>query len=391
MLKIKRTSLYGVLSLVITLVGCTSNDSSTIIGAAPVIDPVEVNKTIEVVDWTAENYVGNVSHAYRVATQNTMLRLVLTNQIAAFDAVVNLLGVNSSRNCLNSGRMIAENIEEVCFIDSEEKFEGVETTCDQSAVLRRGEQVSRAFACQDGAATGKYFNGFFSTIQKEDLTDLTERKTSSTISALGETTTFDEDGNIIVDEFGDPVMDQLTNYLFQSDGSRFFFDNKYEAYVDYSRTKLVCGANEYITVVRQGVRSAEVGTQEGNGTSNFYIYTKLTDLNLEAIPTETCAAEDKQTVTYTYNLTTTMANAVMGGGVDRNTFVTWPNMNINQAGEPSGIMTLVHQNANGDYTVTVDFNTVGQVTISTPDVANPSTLTVSEFLVLSNPEFPFDD
>lgn len=373
------------ISVVSLLSACSGNSSSSSSGPAAIIDPIEVDKTMAEVEWTAENYVTNASHAYRVATQNSMLRLVFTNQLAAFDALVNLLRVDSNRNCLNSGRMIAESELEKCFTDA---FDGTETPCVEDSVLRKSEQVSRALECQDGSTSGKYFDGFFSTTQTEDrLADPSVRKTSTVITALGETTQFDDDGKLIVDEHGDPIMKQLTDYLFQSDVSRFFFDHNYESYVDFSNTKLVCGDNEYITVDKQGIRSAEVGTLEGGGSSNTYLYTQLTNLDLQAVPVETCGEDDKQEVSYTYNLTANMANAAMGGGT-RNTLVTWPDMDINLAGIPSGTITLVHENEAGPYdTVTVNFTVDGDDNVSAiiSDTNTTTTLPLAEFFALSKP------
>ena len=367
------------------LIACSGNSSSSSFGPSAIIDPIEVDDTIEAVEWTAENYVINASHAYRVVSQNTMMRLVLTNQLAAFDALVNLLRVDSSRNCANSGRMTAEKEIEQCFEDTPDRFEGNPVSCNQNSVLRRSAQISRAFACQDGAVVGKYLDGFFSTIQTTDLTDDSERKTSTTISALGMTETFNSNGERIDDEFGNPVLKQLKSYLFQSDTARFFFDHEYESYVDFSQTKLMCGDNEYITVERQGVRSSEVGTLEGDGDSDFYLYTKLTDLDLQAIPAETCGEGDKQDIAYSYNFTATMANAAMGGGENRNTSVSWPNMAISLKGEPSGIMTLVHKNSDVEnVTVVVEFQSDGFVSIKR-DAEVDEVLPLADFFALSKP------
>ena len=113
------------------------------------------------------------------------------------------------------------------------------------------------------------------------------------------------------------------------------------------------------------------------------MYTELTGLELEAIPTYTCDdLTGKVTTDYAYSLETTMANAGMGGGTDRNTTVTWPDMMISLAGSPSGTLTLVHQNAAGDFTVTVTFDgdTV-MVTDGTTSVSH----SLAEFLALSEP------
>jgi hypothetical protein len=376
------------LSAAITLVGlltaCSGNSSSTTLGPAAVIDPIEVDKAIAEVVWSPANYVENSSHAYRVVTKNSMLRLVFTNQLAAFDTLVNLLRVDTDRDCNISGRVVAEQLGEICY----EAGGTTEEDCVDESVLRFNTQTSQSIACQDGTVTGQYFDGFFNITSKTDLTVTEERRTSTKISAIGSAPTFGEDGFPILDEDGDPVLKDFTDYLFQSDISTFFFDSNYESYVDFSDDKLICGENEFNQVVRQGMRSEKVGTQEGDGTNNFYLYTELTNLDLQAIPTYTCdEATEKVTTDYAYNLNTTLASAAMGGGIDSNTLATWPDMDISLAGEPSGVLTLVHENTDGAYTVAVDFNTDGQVTL-TPDVGAPSTLTLAEFLALSEPVTP---
>jgi hypothetical protein len=73
----------------------------------------------------------------------------------------------------------------------------------------------------------------------------------------------------------------------------------------------------------------------------------------------------------------------MGGGEGRNTEASWSNMDFSLAGQPSGILTLAHTNQDGDYELTLDFNTEGQVTIITPSVSITEPL--SDFLALSQP------
>lgn len=382
---LKPLKLSAAISLVGLLTACSGNNSSSSSGSGLVVTPVVIDKTIAEVEWGPDNYEANASHAYRVITNNSMLKLVFTNQLAAFDTLVGLLRVSTSRNCSISGRIEALEIPEVCY----EADGTTETTCVENSVKRESAQKSQAIACQDGSSVGgKYFDGFFNATAKTDLTPATEDRSSTTISAIDRAATYDVNGNLILNEDGDPVLKDFTDYLFQSETSIFFFDNAYESYVDFSTTDLVCGINTYKTVDQQGMRSPQVGTQEGDGTNNFYLYTQFTGLDLQAIPIETCGEDDNQLVTYTYNLTAdTMANAAMGGGTDKNTSVAWPNMGITLKGEPSGVMTLVHENTAGDYTVVVDFDVDGQVTL-TPDGGGSTTLTLSEFVALSAPITP---
>lgn len=377
---LKPLKLSAAISLIGLLAACSGNSSSTSSGPAPVIKPITVDQTIAAVEWTANNADVNASHAYRAITQNSMLRLVFTNQLAAFDALVNLLRVDTNRDCNISGRMIAETIADICY---EADGTTVEICVDES-VLRFNSQKSQGIACQDGTVAGQYFDGFFNVTAKTDLTFPNEKRTSTTISAVDRAPTFDQNGDPILDEDGDPELKDFFEYHFQSDTSTFFFDNQYESYVDFSAVDLDCNGTTYKRVERQGMRSTDVGAQEGSGIKDFYLYTKFTELDLKAIPVETCGESDKQVVDYTYSFIATMASAAMGGGTDKNTLVTWPDMAISLDGGPSGVLTLIHENTGGVYTVTLDFNTDGQVTI-TPNGGAQITLTLAEFLALSEP------
>ncbi|MBL4797995.1 MAG: hypothetical protein JKY50_11320 [Oleispira sp.] len=379
---LKPLKLSAAISLVGLLAACSGNSSSTVSGPAPVIAPIEINKEITEVEWTAENYVTNASHAYRVITKSSMLRLVFTNQLAAFDALVNLLRVDADRDCNISGRMVAEQLGDICY-----EIEGGDPTpCESDWLIKENTQKSQGIACQDGTVAGQYFDGFFNSTARTDFTDLTKNKTSTIISAVDSAPTFDQDGLPILDEDDDPILKDFTDYLFQSDISTFFFDHEYESYVDFSTTDLDCNGTKYQRVEQQGMRSSEVGTQEGDGINNFYLYTKFTDMDLKSIPVETCGDDDKQVVTYTYNFSAkTMANAAMGGGTNRNTEVTWSDMDISLKGEPSGTLTLEHQNTDVDtMTVTVEFRNDGFVSVQR-GAETPEVLPLADFLALSEP------
>jgi hypothetical protein len=376
---LKLTAAIALASILGTLTACTGNSSSTSPGPVVVIEPIVIDKTITEVEWTADNYVTNASHAYRATTKNSMLRLVFTNQVAAFDLLINLFRVQSNRDCKISGRMITEQESEICK-DSNGDIE----ICTNDSVLIESIQKSQAISCQDGDTSGLFFNGFFNISSKIDLTVANEERKSTTISALGSALAYDQNGDLIVDEYGDPVLNEFINYLFQSDTATFFFDNEYESYIDFSETKLICGTKEYKQVVRQGMRSEQVGSQEGDGVNNFYLYTQFSDLQLEAIPTYTCDnTTEEVSTTYAYSLSTHMASAAMGGGDNRSTQVTWADMMISLDGMPSGTLTLVHQNTDSDsVTVTVTFN---DDTVMVTDGVTLVSYLLADFLALSEP------
>lgn len=381
MLKINKKALIFLgLVLSLGLAGCEGNSSSTNIGRSAVITPIEVDKNISAVQWSSSNVELMASHAYRAITQNTMVKTVFTNQLSSFDLLANLFRLSDVRNCTVSGRMIAESPSEECFLaDGSTSAE-----CDDpNAVVRKNSQISRAMACQDD---GKYFDGFFNIIKTTDEHVVSESRTSTTISAVDKIEKLDSDGNKVLDEYGDPVFEEVTDYQFQSEFITFFFDNEYESYVNFLTAKKECGENEYTEVAVQGIKSDEVGAFEGDGITPYYLYTRFTDLNMSSTPIATCNSDDSLKVVYNYSFTAIMENAAMGGGDDAETVASWPDMEISSKGIPSGTLTLTHKNSSSsNYEVKLDFTTAGQVTITAPDLVNPLTTSLSQFLALSKP------
>jgi hypothetical protein len=353
------------------LVACGSNSASTTIGPLPVIDPITVDKTISPIDWDQNNEVEMASHGYRGIVKNSLLIVVFTQKLVPLDLTVTLFPSVNDRSCRVSGRIISEIAETECFAEDGTSKVDCRTG---DAVIRIDPSLSQAIKCQDGNLFGQYTDGFFNIFQKTDLTYLSEEdefRTSTTISAI----------NTIpkLDNMEEPVVDKRPDYLFQNDSVILFFDNEYETYVDLT----TCDGDTYEYIARTGMRSFDVGFLEGDGIRNYYPYTQYTDLKLESIPVDAC--DDKEE--YNYSLSAIMANAAMGGGVNRNTAVTWPDMDISLAGgDPSGTLTLVHENEDGDYTLTLNFNTEeGLVTITSPSENSPITLQLADFLALSQP------
>jgi hypothetical protein len=346
------------------LVACTGNNSSTTVGLLALIDPIDVNKTINTVEWNQSNDVKMASNAYRAISKNSPIRTVFTNKLVPLDLSVDLFPLLEDRNCRISGRIDFEIPSRECFDESGTN----EVNCgDDDALIIINSQLSEAIACQDGYIFGQYIDGFFNIIRRIDLTESTEFRTSTTLSAIDKTSALDESD-----------VTQRSDYLFQNEVSILFFDNKYETYVDLTTCD---NGRLFGKVARTGIRSPDVGFLEGDGTDQYYPYTKFTALDLVSIPVDVCDGNED----YTYSLSATMANAAMGGGVDRNTQATWSNMDISLAGKPSGILTLIHENADGDYELTLDFNTEGQVTIDLPSSNNPITQLLADFLALSQP------
>ncbi|MGK0249560.1 MAG: hypothetical protein ACI910_002315 [Oleispira sp.] len=346
------------------LVACTGNNSSTTFGLLALIDPIDVNKTISTVEWSQSNEVEMASNAYRAISKNSPIRAIFTNKLVPLDLSVDLFPLLEDRNCRISGGINFEIPSRECFDDS--GTNEVDCPANGYAAITINSQLSEAVACQDGNLSGQYIDGFFNIIKKVDLTESTEFRTSTSLSAINKISRLDE-----------PDVNQRSDYLFQNDVSILFFDNEYETYIDLT----TCDSPFDHRIARTGMRSPNVGFLEGDGADTYYPYTRYTALDLVSTPIDVCDGNDD----YTYNLSAIMANAAMGGGVDRNTQVTWSNMDISLAGEPSGILTLTHKNEGGDYELMLDFNTEGQVTIAIPSSNNPITLLLAEFLAKSQP------
>lgn len=385
MKKMKAVPLVLSLTVATALVGCESNSSSTTrIGASPVISPDTINKEIEAVEWDGNNDVVMASHAYRVVSQNSMLRAVFTNQLSTLDVLINLFRLTDSRECNISGRMVAEEVPQQCY--TADGSTSVDCN-DDTAVISVASQLSQGVACQDGVTSGRYFDGFFNITSRNDETTANELRTSSTISAVGEINQVNASGEVIVDGEGDPVTTTLTDYIFQNDSFTFFFSNEYVSYVDFDTNgpdNLValasCTDENTTYLARQGMRSDAVAAQETTITDG-YSYVEYSNLDLAAVPTYSCSGEDIET-SYSYSLTTTLASVELGGGTDGKTQVSWPDLNIPLTGNTEGTMTLTHTNAgNTPYVVTVAFDGNGNVTITSANTN--STQTVAEFFALS--------
>ena len=380
MLKINKSApVILCLAISTALLGC-GNNSSTSLGPSIVIEPMTIDKTIAAVEWDSNNDVLMASHAYRAITQNTMIKTVFTNQLSSFDVLANLFRLSDERQCAVSGQMTAQNPSEQCYLADD-----TSVSCDDENVAKtESTQISRAMVCQDD---GKYFDGFFNIVKTTDESVADEFRTSTTISAVGEIPKLDENGDPVLDVNNDPEVVELTDYLFQSEASAFFFDQEYESYVNFltANKDLECGDKKYTKVDVQGVRSAEVGAFEGDGTTPYYVYTKFTDLDMQSTPTATCNPDNTQSISYAYSFNATMESTAIGGGDNAKTQADWPDMNISTSGTPSGTLTLDHENAGAViYTVTLDFNTAGYVT-HTP---SNTTYTVADFLALSQPATP---
>lgn len=379
----KRTSILFGVAIATMLVGCEGNNSTTTIGGIPVIKPITVDKVIAPVEWDGNNDVAMASHAYRAIAQNSMLKLVFTNQLASFDILVNLFRVDSNRDCNSSGSMISTVEDNKCYLADEVTV----ADCNaENAAVKIGAQLSRAKECQDGIYAGQFFDGFFNVTSRTDTLTANELQTSTTISAVGKINELDSSGDIIRDEFDDPIQETVTDYLFQNENFTFFFSNEYQLYVDFDTNGpdnlldlAPCTDGNTKYAARQGMRSDAVSALETAG-ANGYSYVEFSDLDLISIPVYSCS-EGQITTDYTYNFTANLASAVLGGRENATT-ASWPDLNIPLVGNTSGTLTLTHSNTAGNYVMTVAFDGAGNVTI-TSDGGTDATHTVADFFALS--------
>ena len=380
----KLASILMGLALTTLLVGCEGNSSTTSLGTIPVIVPINVDKEMAAVEWDENNDVAMASHAYRAIAQNSMLKLVFTNQLASFDILVNLFRVDSNRDCNTSGSMISTIENDICHLSDET----TEVACDaETAAVKTGAQLSRALECQDGIYAGQYFDGFFNVTSRTDTLTTNELQTSTTISAIGEINKRDTAGDIVLDEFDDPIKETITDYKFQNESFTFFFSNEYQLYVDFDTNGpdnlddlAACTDENTKYAARQGMRSDAVSALETTG-SDGYGYVEFSNLNLMSVPSYSCT-DDVITTAYNYSFTATLASAVLGGGENANTLASWPDLNIPLIGDTSGTLTLTHANTAGDYVMTVAFDGAGNVTI-TSDGGTDVTHTVADFFAVS--------
>jgi len=416
MLKMKCTSRYCALSLAIALVGCSGNDSSTTIGAAPVIDPIEVIKTIAALDWDQNNEVEMASHAYRAVARHSMLATLYSGQSAIFTGFINIVQATRDRNCYTSGSMVAEDVETECkdgngVVDC--KITDTETDKEVSnpdVLFTTNEQTAIFYRCQDGSTSGSYFDGPLKVVLHDDFSVTDVYTNSTTISAVAQISKQGENGKFVLNSDDEVVKEEATDFLMQNEINTFFMTHEYNLSTEYdtsdnrleSRGILECttpdkrvideksGESVFIpgtSIVPQEVLSTGfvAGLQE---PSPQFSYTEFTDLDLIATKTnfrcEDLNADNEvvnESLRYdtTYSLLTKIESKALG----QNTQFSWADLVIpTDQKNIEGTIILTHTNQDAsNYVVTVVFDKLGNLTVN-----NGPQMAVQDFLNVSKVE-----
>jgi hypothetical protein len=401
------------LSAAITLVGlltaCSGNDSSTSSGPAPVITPIEIDKTIVAVDWDQNNEVEMASHAYRAIARHSMLATLYSGHSVVFTSFINLVKGSRDRNCNESGSIDAELMDAECKNISDEVVsctveEDAIEVANPDVVLTTVEQSSIFYQCQDGVTLGSYFNGPLRVVLKDDISVVDIYKNTSTISAVAEVSQQGENGNFLLNEDDEVIKIPATDFLMQNEVNTFFKTHEYNLVTVYdtasdrlaSRNISECTtADETVEgVFKQGT---SIVTQEVLETgfvaglqepSPQFPYTEFTDLDLIAAK-DNFRCEDvdgsgengNESLRFdtSYSLVTKIESKALG----ENTQFDWTDLLIpTDQKDVEGIITLTHTNQNTvNYVVTVVFDGVGGLTVN----GGPQ-MTVQEFIDLSKAE-----
>jgi hypothetical protein len=411
MLKIKRTSRYCALSLAIALVGCTSNDSSTTIGAAPVIDPINVNKTIAAVDWDQNNEVEMASHAYRAVARHSMLATLYSGQSAIFTSFINLVQGSRDRNCNTSGSIDAILVEAECKDTSDAVVECTVTDSEANkivsnpeVVITKTEQSAIFYQCQDGITSGSYFDGPLRVVLLDDFSVENTYTNTTTISAVAQVSKQGENGQFVFNTDDEVVKVEAIDFLMQNEFNTFFMAHEYNLATEYdtATSRLItrdiaeCTTEDETVnnVLKQGTSIVThellstdfvAGLQE---PSPQFSYTEFTDLDLIATNTNFRCEDlnaDNEVVNESlrYDTTYSLSTKVESKALGENTQFDWTDLVIpTDQKKIEGTILLTHTNQDtSNYVVTVVFDKLGNLTVN----SGPQ-MSVQEFLNLSKIE-----
>ncbi|MEH6449297.1 MAG: hypothetical protein V7765_11545 [Oleispira sp.] len=412
MLKIIRTSRYGALSLAIALVGCSANDSSTTIGAAPVIDPIEVNKTIAALDWDQNNEVEMASHAYRAVARHSMLATLYSGQSAIFTSFINLVQGSRDRSCNASGSIDAVLVEPVCknaasavvpctITDEAEN----KIVANPDVAITTTEQSAIFYRCQDGITSGSYFDGPLRVVLEDDFSVDGIYKNTTTVSAVSQVSQQSENGKFVLNSDDEVVKVDATDFLMQNEFNTFFMSYEYNLTTSYDTsidrfdspdisecTTADVVVEGVVTKLGTSIVTREVletnlvaGLQE---PSPQFSYTEFTDLDLIATKTNfRCEDIDEDAVngneSLRFNTSYSLATKIESKALGTDTQFSWTDLVIpTDQKNIEGTIVLTHTNQDtSSHVVTVVFDKLGNLTVNAG-----LAMTVQEFLNLSKAE-----
>lgn len=404
-------SLFFIATSALGLVACNGNDSTTTLGPPPVIDPIDVDKTIEPVHWDQNNQVEMASHAYRAIANHGMLATLYSGQSAIFTSFINIVKGTRQRNCNASGLIEAPLLDTVCknsannIVDCTTTNESGSLVANTDAVITIKEQKAVFYQCQDGINAGVYFDGPLRVITQDDFSVDDVYTSTTTISAVAEISKQGENGQFELDANDEVVKVPATDFLYQNETNAFFISYEYNLATEYDLTETRLssrGITECTTadktvngVFKQGtsIVAKEVLSTDRvaglQGPNPQFPYTEFTDLelvatnhNFECKDIDGLSENGNEALRYktTYSLKTNIASKALGD----NTQFEWSNLVIpsyNDQGQfVGGEITLTHTNIDensveSDFIVSAVFDGEGNVSVN-----NVPAGTVKEFL-----------
>ena len=379
------------------LIACSGNETSSTFTPTAVIDPIEVDKTIDPLDWDQNNEVEMASHAYRAVAQHSMLATLYTGYSAIFTAFINLVSSSDDINC-NSGLIDASLPEKQCKDSNNDAVacKTEENTANPDVAITIEEQKAVFYQCQNG----NYFNGPLRVIVKEDYSVDDRYTKTTTISAVAEVSKQGENGKFELDANDDVVKVNATDFLLQNQYNTWLISHEYNLSIEFdnsdarlsSRNITECTTADKTEgdvfkpgtsiVLKEELSSDFVaGLQE---PSPQFPYTEFTDLSIVATNSnfrcEDLSEGKVVNESLRYDTTYTLETGIESKPLGKDTQYQWADLQIPSSNEKDkyveGTITLTHTNADTtDYPVTVSFNGAGGVTVN----SGPS-MTVSEFL-----------
>ncbi len=405
----KLASIFPAMALVLGLIGCEGNNSTMTQGGSPVIIPIEIDKTIEALDWDQNNEVLMASHAYRSIANNSMLATVYSGQSAIFKGFISLVQGSRDVNCNVSGSIDAQVDDNICrdVNDAEVACKTDSGEANPAAKVVSSEQRAIFYQCQNGIFSGQYFHGPLRVVKTDDTRVENVYINETKISAFAEVNQQDENGNFVFNADNEVVKVQATDFLLQDEYNTFFMSYDYDLKTEFDtssdrfstrgieecteddKEEPVEGSNETVFVPGTSIVTQETLSSDRAAAlqqpSPQFSYTEYTDLSLIAV-NDNFRCEDLNSdndivnESLRYDTTYTLATKVESKALGKDTQLNWADLVIPADRKNiEGTITLTHTNQDtSEYKVTVVFDGMGAVTVN-----NGSSMTVAEFLAKS--------
>jgi len=163
MLNIKRTSLYFAFSLAIVLVGCSGNDSNTVVGSIEKIELEPVDKTLEAEAWTVENYTSIGALGYQSLVDNLNIRSAFLGYEKNLAILLNLFSTQGTFSCDIGNLVVSQE-------DASTRV--VYNDCQLGGTLYVGEiWTNLMIACDENVVSDTFIMGYKDYRQRQKLGD----------------------------------------------------------------------------------------------------------------------------------------------------------------------------------------------------------------------------